>query len=157
MSKLHLTILSVLALVLLALPVQAAYQGNILPIARGGTGSATQNFVDLTTGQSIAGAKSFTTSVAIGGGTALTRIAVYSQSLDVASVPANSTAEQTFTVSGLTTSDKVVLNKPSHTAGLVVANARVSAADTLAVTFANISGAPIDPAGEAYSVVAIRN
>ena len=34
-----------------------------LPITSGGTGSGTQNFVDLTTVQSIAGAKTFTTSV----------------------------------------------------------------------------------------------
>jgi len=33
---------------------------GILPIANGGTGSATQNFVDLTTGQTVAGAKTFT-------------------------------------------------------------------------------------------------
>ena len=32
---------------------------GILPVANGGTGSATQNFVDLTTTQSIAGAKTF--------------------------------------------------------------------------------------------------
>lgn len=33
---------------------------GILPIANGGTGSATQNFVDLTTVQTVAGAKTFT-------------------------------------------------------------------------------------------------
>jgi hypothetical protein len=33
--------------------------GSILPIANGGTGSATQNFVDLTTGQTVAGVKTF--------------------------------------------------------------------------------------------------
>jgi len=33
---------------------------TILPIANGGTGSATQNFVDLTTNQSIAGVKTYT-------------------------------------------------------------------------------------------------
>lgn len=33
-----------------------------LPILQGGTGSTTQNFVDLTTGQSIAGLKNFTNS-----------------------------------------------------------------------------------------------
>lgn len=33
---------------------------GVLPIANGGTGSATQNFVDLTTNQSIAGQKTFT-------------------------------------------------------------------------------------------------
>lgn len=36
-----------------------------LPIANGGTGSATQNFVDLTTGQSIGGAKTFTSNITI--------------------------------------------------------------------------------------------
>ena len=36
-----------------------AYSG-VLPISNGGTGSATQNFVDLTSDQSIAGAKTFT-------------------------------------------------------------------------------------------------
>src|SRR5206468_5642484 len=35
-----------------------------LPIARGGTGSATQTWVDLTTDQTIAGIKTFTPSVA---------------------------------------------------------------------------------------------
>jgi len=33
---------------------------GVLPVANGGTGSATQNFVDLTTNQSIAGQKTFT-------------------------------------------------------------------------------------------------
>lgn len=40
---------------------------GILPIANGGTGSATQNFVDLTTTQSsIAGVKTFTSGVSLG-------------------------------------------------------------------------------------------
>jgi hypothetical protein len=37
---------------------------GILPVANGGTGSATQNFVDLTTTQSIGGAKTFTSALA---------------------------------------------------------------------------------------------
>jgi hypothetical protein len=36
---------------------------GILPIANGGTGSGTQNFVDLTTGQTIAGVKTFSSGV----------------------------------------------------------------------------------------------
>jgi hypothetical protein len=40
---------------------------GILPVNRGGTGSSTQNFVDLTTAQTIAGAKTF--SSAVTGGT----------------------------------------------------------------------------------------
>lgn len=38
---------------------------GILPIANGGTGSATQNFVDLTTGQTVAGLKNFTDALTI--------------------------------------------------------------------------------------------
>lgn len=36
---------------------------NVLPIANGGTGSATQNFVDLTTNQTVAGVKTFSNQV----------------------------------------------------------------------------------------------
>src|SRR6056300_765188 len=38
---------------------------DVLPLANGGTGSATQNFVDLTTNQSIAGQKTFTDDMTI--------------------------------------------------------------------------------------------
>jgi len=37
----------------------ATWNGNVVAINRGGTGSSTQNFVDLTTTQTIAGAKTF--------------------------------------------------------------------------------------------------
>ena len=90
-------------------------------------------------------------------GTNITQIRVYSQALDVASVAANTTAEQTFTVTGLTTGDKVFVNKPALNAGLGVVNARVSAADTLALTFVNATGLAIDPASETYTIVAIRS
>jgi len=40
--------------------VVATHLTSPLPITQGGTGTATQNFVDLTTGQSIAGTKTFT-------------------------------------------------------------------------------------------------
>lgn len=92
-----------------------------------------------------------------GSGTAITGIKIYTTSLNVASVAANTSAEQTFTVTGLTTSDKVFVIKPSLSAGLVIGNARVSAADTLAITFGNLTAAPIDPAAETYTVVAIRS
>ena len=49
-----------------AASVSATSLTGILPIGNGGTGSSTQNFVDLTTNQSIGGAKDFTGSVGIG-------------------------------------------------------------------------------------------
>ncbi|MGH9967714.1 MAG: hypothetical protein ACREBG_07740 [Pyrinomonadaceae bacterium] len=92
-----------------------------------------------------------------GTGTAITNIRLYSQSLNVASVAANTSAEQTFTVTGLATTDKVFVNKPALNAGLVVGNARVSAADTLAITFGNLTAGAIDPAAETYEIIAIRS
>lgn len=77
---------------------------------------------------------------------------VLTATLDVAEVAANTTAEQTFTVEGLKVGDFVTVNKPSHSEGLGIVGCRVSAADTLAITFGNFTGAGIDPAAEAYLV-----
>lgn len=84
------------------------------------------------------------------------RFAVISQSLDVASVAANTTAEQDFTVTGLKTGDFVQVNKPSLSAGLGVVNARVKAANTLSITFVNATGSPINPAAETYLIHVFR-
>jgi hypothetical protein len=48
-----------------AIPLTTAVTG-ILPIANGGTGSATQNFVDLSTTQTVGGAKTFSSVVTLG-------------------------------------------------------------------------------------------
>ncbi len=84
------------------------------------------------------------------------RFGVIQKSLDVASVAANTSAEQTFTVTGLKVGMFVSVNKPGASAGLVVGNARVSAADTLAVTFGNLTSSAIDPAAEDYLVFWLR-
>lgn len=90
-------------------------------------------------------------------GTEMTQIRVYSQALDVASVAAATSAEQTFTVTGLTTADKVIVNGPAQTAGLGIVNARVSAANTLALTFMNATAGALDPASATYTIVALRS
>ena len=77
-------------------------------------------------------------------------------SLNVASVAANTTAEQAFALPGLRVGDLVQVTKPSPSAGLVVGTARVSAPDTLAVTFGNLTGGAIDPAAETYTVLVFR-
>jgi len=77
--------------------------------------------------------------------------------LSPSSVGANTTAEQTFTVNGLLTSDYVNVTKPTTQAGLGIVNARVSAANTLAITFANATASPIVPtAAEVYLVAVDR-
>jgi hypothetical protein len=90
----------------------------------------------------------------IGGNTA--SVNVIDVTIDAASVAANTSAEQTFTVTGLKTEDLVYVNKPSASAGLGVVNARVSAADTLALTFMNTTASPINPASETYKLIVIR-
>lgn len=90
-------------------------------------------------------------------GTRLTQARMYSASLTPSSVSANSTSEQTFTVTGLATSDKVVLNGPAPTAGVVPVHARVSAADTLKVIFANVTAGSLTPASGTYLVLAVRS
>lgn len=84
------------------------------------------------------------------------RYGVLAVSLDVASVSANTTAEQDFTISGLRVGDFVGVCKPSLSAGLGVVNARVKAADTLSIQFVNATGGAINPSAETYLVFWFR-
>lgn len=68
------------------------------------------------------------------------------------SVAANTSAEQTFTVTGLPASSQVVVNKPTVTAGLGIGGARVSALNTLAINFINNTSAAIVPPSETYTI-----
>lgn len=86
----------------------------------------------------------------------LPKVQTFSVTINPTAVAANTTSEQTFTVTGLTANDIVTVNKPSHQTGLGIVNCRASAADTLAITFANVTGASIDPSSETYLVLAIR-
>ncbi len=87
---------------------------------------------------------------------AFPKIDTYTATLNPAAVAANTTSEQTFSVPGLAVTDIVIVNKPSHTAGLGIVNARVSAANTLALTFQNTTAASIDAGAENYTIVSIR-
>ena len=82
---------------------------------------------------------------------------VISVTLSPAAVSANTTAEQTFTVNGLLPGDMAVVTKPTAQAGLGVVGSRVSAANTLAITFSNNTASPIVPtASEVYLVLVSR-
>lgn len=78
--------------------------------------------------------------------------------LSPALVAQNTTAEQTFTVNGLNKGDVILtVNKPTAQAGLGIVGYRVSAANTLAVTFSNNTGSSITPtATEKYLVMVAR-
>jgi hypothetical protein len=75
-------------------------------------------------------------------------------SIDVTSKSAATTAEQDITITGVKTGDIVLsVNKPTLSAGLGIANARVKSDDTVAVTFINATAGAIDPAAETYTFV----
>jgi len=79
----------------------------------------------------------------------------YAPTLTPSAVAANTTAEQTFTVTGLAgTPSLVIVNKPTAQAGLGIAGVRVSAANTLAINYSNDTSGSITPtASEVYQVV----
>lgn len=77
--------------------------------------------------------------------------------VDLAAVAANTTAEADITVTGVATTDILVgWNKPTLSAGLGVVNARIKAADTIAVTLVNATAAPIDVAAETWTFTTIK-
>lgn len=87
------------------------------------------------------------------------KLGVFSITLSPASVANATSAEQTFAATGigLLTTDVVVVNKPTAQAGLGLVGTRVSAADTLALTFMNTTAATITPtASEVYKVAVFR-
>ena len=83
---------------------------------------------------------------------------VISVTLSPALIVLNTTAEQTFTVNGLRVGDVVgCVNKPTAQAGLGIVGCRVSAANTLGITFSNNTGSSITPtAAQVYLVVVSR-
>lgn len=83
------------------------------------------------------------------------RVRSYSPSINPASVAANSEDEQDFAVAGLTAADVVIVNKPTRTAGLNLAQARADT-DKLYLTYQNTTGSPINAGAETYAIIAIR-
>jgi hypothetical protein len=83
-------------------------------------------------------------------------IYVISASLTPSSVATITAAEQTFTVTGLLTGDIVHVSPPSITAGVTLATARVSAANTLALTFVNPTAGSLTPAAGTHVISVVR-
>ena len=83
------------------------------------------------------------------------RIRTYSSTIDPTSVNATSESTQTFTVTGLSAKDIVIVNKPTKTAGLSILD-EFATANTLSITYRNFTGSSIDPPSETYLIVAVR-
>lgn len=81
-------------------------------------------------------------------------VQLFTPALTPAAVAANTTAEQTFTVTGLATTDILLaVTKPTAQAGLSIAGTRITVANTLGITFGNHTAGAITPtAGETYRV-----
>lgn len=90
-------------------------------------------------------------------GSSISQIRVYSQTITPASVGAATVAEQTFTVNGLTTADKVIVNQAAISNATGIAGVRVSAANTLAVRFVNPTAGALTPTAGTWTIVAIRS
>ena len=87
----------------------------------------------------------------------ISEVVVYEQTLTPVSVAANTTAEQTFTVTGVDLNDYLFdVTIPSHTAGVGIVNTRVSAANQIAITFMNTTGGGVVPASGTYKILVLR-
>ena len=84
------------------------------------------------------------------------RIFAVSVTFNPAAVATITTAEQTATVTGVRLGDIVYSVKPTATTGVGVVNVRVSAADTLAITFVNPTAGSVDPASETWTFLVFR-
>lgn len=85
-------------------------------------------------------------------------VAKFSQSvtLNPASVPANSVSVETFTVKGLDPTDMlVVVNAPDLEAGVTLISSRISAANTLELSFQNNTAGAINPASQQFYVLGL--
>lgn len=74
-------------------------------------------------------------------------------------VAAQSTSEENFnigTVAVVSVRDRVVVNKPTHTSGLGIGNARIVSVGTVGVTFVNVSTSAILPPSETYRFSVVR-
>jgi hypothetical protein len=87
------------------------------------------------------------------------KLGVFNLTLSPASVAPNTSAEQTFSTTGigLLTTDIVLVQKPTSQAGLVLGGSRVSATDQLAINFGNLTASTITPtASQVYTVAVFR-
>jgi hypothetical protein len=83
-------------------------------------------------------------------------VQMYYPALTGTTVVASTTVEVTTTVTGLLVSSSVIVNKPTFTPGIAVLNARVSAANTLAVTYGNFTTSSIVVPAETYTVANVQ-
>jgi len=75
--------------------------------------------------------------------------------LNPANVPAASVNVETFTVNGLRVGMVPIVHAPSLEAGVTLISSRITAANTLELTFQNNTGGGINPASQAFEVLGL--
>jgi hypothetical protein len=136
---------------LLSAPFSGAYTGNAyeLPIMSC-SGSGSFNSSDTTGYGTFPG-------LFVGGGTAITAMNLYSTaSITPTAVSATSCSDQTFSVTGLTTADRVSGITPPSALGNVSVDGYASAAGTVLLHFCNPSSASVTPPAGVYSFLAVH-
>lgn len=79
---------------------------------------------------------------------------LFATTLTPAQVAANTTAEQTFTIQGLAVGDYINTNfSGAQTAGIFIANCRVSATNTVSISFGNCTGGALTPVSGTYGFI----
>lgn len=89
-------------------------------------------------------------------GSALVGFAKITQSITPTSVSANTTTEQSVTVPGVQLGDYVEVCPPALTNGVVLANSRVSAANTVQFQWANNTSGALTPPSGNYIILVVR-
>lgn len=79
---------------------------------------------------------------------------LFSISITPVAVAANTTAEQSFTVIGINPGDYInIASAAAQTAGIIIGNCRIPAANTLTVQFGNFTGGSLTPVAGTYGVI----
>lgn len=109
-------------------------------------------------GASTALAETWYVSNGAGSGSWKKRVAKIAQAQIPTSVSANTTSEQTHTVTGVVYATDTVINvvKPTYQAGLGIVGARITADNEIKVTYMNCTASPITPTNETYTYIVYR-
>lgn len=104
----------------------------------------------------VTGIVSGTGGLSVGGGATIVSMLSATAVLDFASIPANTSADLTITVTGAAANDIAMAGPPTTQTSGIVISAFVSAANTVTIRAANVTVGAIDPASATYRASVIR-
>ncbi len=110
-------------------------------------------------GPVVATTAAATTSLAVGGGTAITKIIKGTIAVDLASVATRTVTEVTLTITGAAVNDVVIMNPlaAGNTASLIFGGARVSGTNVVKLRIFNNSDDTVNEAEQIWDYCLIRS